>query len=366
MAPSCPERVRMAAATSAMSPMSIDAILASSMGSSSLPVATIDGTCRKYACMNSPARRCVNAIPEDSSRRSTSPCMRAYRKGEWRSGMMPESLTTCPTPACAAASMKFDWTSSIAGSAEEISMARSTPCSAWVSVAGRAMSPSTTSTSGRVASPSARVGLRTRARTGTPAADSRRTNAPPVSPVAPVTRIIVSRPRRRGAAGWPCCAPRRSLDLLDLESRASSGGGPRVRPRVVACRGQCEPRQVVRPSRGAAAPDLLRHAAVDQAQQGAVPVRGQRDLDHAAGGRRRRAVVLPFPGEHDAVGWIDLDVLAVCEGASPGHVHPEDAAGAGVELDTRGLPDDQLVGVGEVREHHVGAGGDADLADDLL
>jgi hypothetical protein len=71
------------------------------------PLATIDGTCRKYACMNSPARRCVNAIPEDSRCRSISPCIRAYRKGDWRSGMMPESLTTCPTPAFAVASTKW-------------------------------------------------------------------------------------------------------------------------------------------------------------------------------------------------------------------------------------------------------------------
>jgi hypothetical protein len=37
-----------------------------------------------------------------------------------------------------------------------------------------------------------------------PVADSRRTSAPPVRPVAAVTRIIVSRPRRAGASSTPC------------------------------------------------------------------------------------------------------------------------------------------------------------------
>src|SRR3989442_1139351 len=98
--------------------------------------------------MNSPARKWVNAIPEASSLRSISPCMRAKRKGESSSAMIPESLTTCLTPAFLAASMKFDCTSSIAGSEDEMSMARSTPRSAPVSVSGRAMSPSTISTFG--------------------------------------------------------------------------------------------------------------------------------------------------------------------------------------------------------------------------
>jgi hypothetical protein len=75
--------------------------------------------------MNSPARRWVNAIPDASSRRSISPCMRAKRKGGSISGMIPESLTTWPTPALRAASMKLDWTSSTAGSEEEMSIARS-------------------------------------------------------------------------------------------------------------------------------------------------------------------------------------------------------------------------------------------------
>src|SRR5258707_15476475 len=55
------------AATSAMSPMSIEAIFAFSIGRNNAPLAMIDGTCRKYAGMNSPARRCVKAIPDASS-----------------------------------------------------------------------------------------------------------------------------------------------------------------------------------------------------------------------------------------------------------------------------------------------------------
>src|SRR6266545_3950703 len=116
--------------------------------------------------------------------------MRAKRKGESSSAMIPESLTTCSTPAFLAASMKFDCTSSIAGSEDEISMARSTPRSASASVSGRAMSPSTISTFGREENSSALAALRTSARTGTPFADRRRTNARPFNPVAPVTRII--------------------------------------------------------------------------------------------------------------------------------------------------------------------------------
>src|SRR5205807_2513636 len=113
--------------------------------------------------MNSPARSCVKAIPEASNLRSISPCIRAKRKGESSSGMIPESLTTWTTPALAAASMKVDCTSSMSGADDEMSMARSTPRSGPASVSGSAMSPSTTSTPGRAASPSARPGLRTMA-----------------------------------------------------------------------------------------------------------------------------------------------------------------------------------------------------------
>ena len=108
--------------------------------------------------------------------------------------MIPESLTTWATPALRAASMKLDWTSSIAGSEEEMSIARSTPCRARASVSGRAMSPSTISSLGRVDNPSAFAGLRTSARAGTPRADSRCSSARPLNPVAPVTRIIVRPP----------------------------------------------------------------------------------------------------------------------------------------------------------------------------
>src|SRR5712691_5195779 len=140
--------------------------------------------------MNSPARRWVKAMPEDSRCCSIWPCMRAKRKSESISGMMPDSLTTCSTPACLAASMKLDWTSSIAGSEDDVSIARSTPRNGSASVSGRAMSPSTTCTPGSVARWPARVRLRTSARTGTPCADRRRTTAPPFSPLAPVTNSI--------------------------------------------------------------------------------------------------------------------------------------------------------------------------------
>ena len=93
--------------------------------------------------MNSPARRCVNAIPEASSLFSISPCIRAKRNAELSSGMIPDSLTTRFTPAFLAASMKFDCTSSMSDVDDEISIARSTSRSAAASVSGRAMSPCT-------------------------------------------------------------------------------------------------------------------------------------------------------------------------------------------------------------------------------
>ena len=105
--------------------------------------------------------------------------------------MIPDSLTMCFTPAFPAASMKFDWTSSIMGSDDEISIARSTSRRAAVSVSGRAMSPCTISTCGSAAIAPAFAGLRTSARTATPLAESRRSNSFPFSPVAPVTRIMV-------------------------------------------------------------------------------------------------------------------------------------------------------------------------------
>jgi hypothetical protein len=45
--PSCPAPVRTAAATRAMSPTSTDAIFAFSIGRNRVPLATIEGTCRK-------------------------------------------------------------------------------------------------------------------------------------------------------------------------------------------------------------------------------------------------------------------------------------------------------------------------------
>ena len=86
--------------------------------------------------------------------------------------------------------MKADWTSTMSGAVDEISIARSTPSSAVASVSGRAMSPSTISTPGKEESDRAFALLRTSARTGTSWAESRRTSSLPFSPVAPVTRII--------------------------------------------------------------------------------------------------------------------------------------------------------------------------------
>jgi hypothetical protein len=136
--------------------------------------------------MNSPARKCVNAIPEASSRFSISPCMRAKRNAESSSGMIPDSFTTCFTPALLAASMKLVCTSSIIGSDDDISIARSTPRKAAASVSGRAMSPCTISTSGSAAIAAALAGSRTSARTATPLADRRRISSLPFSPVAPI------------------------------------------------------------------------------------------------------------------------------------------------------------------------------------
>jgi hypothetical protein len=105
--------------------------------------------------------------------------------------MIPDSLTTCLTPAFLAASMKLDWTSSMSGADEEISIARSTSRSAGANVSGRARSPCTISTFGSAATASALAGLRTSARTAMPFADNQRSNSFPFSPVAPVTRIMV-------------------------------------------------------------------------------------------------------------------------------------------------------------------------------
>jgi hypothetical protein len=90
--------------------------------------------------------------------------------------------------------MKFVCTSSMSGSDDEISIARSTSRSALASVSGRAMSPCTISTCGRAAIAVALAGLRTSARVATPLADNTRSNAWPFSPVAPVTRIMARLP----------------------------------------------------------------------------------------------------------------------------------------------------------------------------
>src|SRR5258708_816039 len=140
--------------------------------------------------MNSPARRCVNAIPEASNRCSISPCILAKRNAELSSGMIPDSFATYFTPAFLAASIKFDCTSSMSGADDEISIARSTSRKASASVSGRAMSPCTSWTCGSAAIAAALAGSRTSARTATPRPDSTRSNSLPFSPVAPVTRIM--------------------------------------------------------------------------------------------------------------------------------------------------------------------------------
>src|SRR5262245_37624201 len=62
---------------------------------------------------------------------------------------LPENFTTCRTPAALAASMKVHCVSYIAGVADEINSARSTPSSAPESVSGFCISPCTTSTLAR-------------------------------------------------------------------------------------------------------------------------------------------------------------------------------------------------------------------------
>src|SRR5204863_373167 len=98
--------------------------------------------------------------------------------------------------------------------------------------------------------------------------------------------------------------------------------------------------QIVVPSFRAAVSNLGRDAAVDQSQQRAVAVGGERDLDHAGGGRGR-GVPHPCPCEDHAMGRSDLDVLSARDVPPSRHIHAEVAAGASIELGTPAARSDE-------------------------
>src|SRR5262245_8981173 len=111
-------------------------------------------------------------------------------KGDVRDAFSPESLTILRTPAFLPASTNADCVRTIWSSEEEITRTRSTPESALVRVSGRVMSPSTSSTPGKLAKARALGRSRTSARTGTCSRANSRMTAEPAWPFAPVTRII--------------------------------------------------------------------------------------------------------------------------------------------------------------------------------
>src|SRR5262245_29039754 len=112
---------------------------------------------------------------------------------------LPESLTTCGTPAAFAASMNVHWVSNMSGVALEISNARSTPSRAGPSDSGFVRSPTMSSTPRRSWRRRACASSRTRARTRTPWRANTRSVACPLLPAAPVTKIIDRLFRRRAS-----------------------------------------------------------------------------------------------------------------------------------------------------------------------
>src|SRR4029453_17096405 len=101
--------------------------------------------------------------------------------------------------------------------------------------------------------------------------------------------------------------------------------GSRVEPRgvgagVTAAGPDGQPVQVVGPA-GLVGGDLARgEVAVGEAEQGAVALGDQLDLDHAGAGGQRVVLYVPAPGEHDPPGWVDLQE-ATGGPAVAAHVH---------------------------------------------
>src|SRR5215467_11170915 len=91
---------------------------------------------------------------------------------------------------------------------------------------------------------------------------------------------------------------------------------------------------------------------------------GEGDADGAAA-RGYLGVVLESPGEDDAVGWLDIEVLA-CDGGGVVHDDPVDPAASRVER--RALAEPPVVhdGVGEEAEDDLGRCLDVDLVLDSV
>lgn len=105
-----------------------------------------------------------------------------------------QAATMLPTPA-SSTSMK-SWPACLAGCGDTVctqTMTARTCCAAADTVWASSMSPRTTSTRSPARSP-ARVGSRTRDRTGNPAAVNSLTTRRPTKPVAPITNTARSSP----------------------------------------------------------------------------------------------------------------------------------------------------------------------------
>src|SRR4051794_8306564 len=89
----------------------------------------------------------------------------------------------------------------------------------------------------------------------------------------------------------------------------------------------------------------VRQSVVAQAEQGAVLVRREGDLDRRGAGSDL-GVALPTPGHHYAVGRINLSVDAAREVRAV-HIDPERTAWLRVELGADAHPLDELRGVRE-------------------
>src|SRR5207237_4146409 len=139
--------------------------------------------------------------------------------------------------------------------------------------------------------------------------------------------------RSPSAPGNPCPLP-----------RTTSSGCPSVLlsvvrgrcPRVwswISPRGRCrKPPCVMLPAVTVCVARLLGgKVAVDESHERPVPVRHERHLDGRASGSNAVFLRLPPPGESDAPGTVDRDVLAMRDVAAVG-VDPLSASGARVPL----------------------------------
>lgn len=196
-APACSSLVRARAAISARSAGSMLAAGRSAKGmATSSPARSCPAHCRAFD-MKRPGRSRVHAQARDGSvtADSASVCQRAITS-EPEPASSTDSFTTRRTPAFAAACARaWSWVGpgAVPTPCADIRNAPRAPANAASRLAGSSASPYTASTpSGSRAS----AGRRVIARTGSPAAASRRTSSPPTCPVAPVTRIIALSSRR--------------------------------------------------------------------------------------------------------------------------------------------------------------------------